>query len=173
MYVYKIFFSRRTENATFINYLCKMWCKRFIYKIKHGYLPIKSPGTNLYTTSCNVLSDLKNEKRNKVYHDIINVQLNIASMHNYLYIQLTYVPNSKPNLQRERKTQIKRGNRWNMKEIHCKGNIFLIIWNSIILRKLSQQKFVELRNRNWNGEKNKIGVCTLEQRIYYLFYISN
>lgn len=75
---------------------------------------------------------------------------------------------------RERKTEIKRGNRWNMKEIHCKGNIFLIIWNSIILRKLSQQKFVELRNRNWNGEKKiKIGVCTLEQRIYYLFYISN
>lgn len=75
---------------------------------------------------------------------------------------------------RERKTEIKRGNRWNMKEIHCKGNIFLIIWNSIILRKWSQQKFVELRNRNWNGEKKiKIGVCTLEQRIYYLFYISN
>lgn len=75
---------------------------------------------------------------------------------------------------RERKTEIKRGNRWNMKEIHCKGNIVLMIWNSIILRKLSQQKFVELRNRNWNGEKKiKIGVCTLEQRIYYLFYISN
>lgn len=56
---------------------------------------------------------------------------------------------------RERKTEIKRENRWNMKEIHCKGNIFLTIWNSIIFRKLSQQKFVELRNRNWNGEKNK------------------
>lgn len=77
-------------------------------------------------------------------------------------------------IHRERKTEIKRGNRWNMTEIHCKGNIFLIIWNSIILRKLSQQKFVELRNRNWNGEKKiKIGVCTLEQQIYYLFYISN
>lgn len=76
---------------------------------------------------------------------------------------------------RERKTEIKRGNRWNMKEIYIVKEIFfLIIWNSIILRKLSQQKFVELRNRNWNGEKKiKIGVCTLEQRIYYLFYISN
>lgn len=79
---------------------------------------------------------------------------------------------------RERKTEIKRGNRWNMKEIHCKGNIFLIIWNSIILRKLSQQKFVKLRNRIWIRQtemekKFKIVVCTLEQRIHYLFYISN
>lgn len=61
------------ENVVFINYLCKMWCKCFIYKIKYGYLFIKSFGINLYIIFCNVLFDLKNEKRNKVYYDIINV----------------------------------------------------------------------------------------------------
>lgn len=51
------------ENVVFINYLCKMCCKCFIYKIKYGYLFIKSFGINLYIIFCNVLFDLKREKK--------------------------------------------------------------------------------------------------------------
>lgn len=61
-----------------------------------------------------------------------------------------------------------------MKEIHCKVNIFfnnikfdyIKKFKSTKIRRTAQQKL------KWR-KKIKIGVCTLEQRIYYLFYISN